>query len=145
MAEDPGPRRRRIVVVEDDDNTALIVRYNCEAAGYRVDCIADGAAAAAAIPLDPPDLVVLDWMLPGISGIELLRRLRGCVSTRHIPVVLVTARAEAVDRAYAMASGADEVLPKSITVGALMACISGLLSPDRRSGCSVGADRGAMA
>lgn len=145
MAEETGPRCRRIVVVEDDESTAIIIQYNCEAAGYRVDCMFDGADAAAAILCDPPDLVVLDWMLPGISGIELLRRLRARASTRHIPVVLVTARADPEDRAYALASGADEVLPKTVTVGTLMACISRLLSPDRDPAPPDGADRGAMA
>lgn len=76
---------RRVAIVEDDDTLAVILRYNINAAGCSVDWIPHGRQALAQILQKPPDLVMLDWMLPGLAGIEVLSALRANPSTRRLP------------------------------------------------------------
>jgi len=84
----------RVLVTEDEESLTLLLRYNLEAAGYAVEIVARGDEAELRIAEDPPDLVLLDWMLPGVSGVELCRRIRASKETEHLPVIMLTARGE---------------------------------------------------
>ena len=88
----------KVLVVEDEEPLALLLRYNLEAEGYAVDVVHRGDEAEVAIAESSPDLIVLDWMLPGMSGLELCRRLRTGKDSRTIPIILLTARSEENDR-----------------------------------------------
>jgi two-component system phosphate regulon response regulator PhoB len=84
----------RILIVEDEEALTLLLRYNLEAAGYDIESVARGDDADLRLREAIPDLVILDWMLPGVSGIELCRRLRSRPETRQLPIVMLTARGE---------------------------------------------------
>jgi len=84
----------RILIVEDEEPLALLLRYNLEAAGYGVECVARGDETELRLAEELPDLVLLDWMLPGVSGVELCRRIRASKETEHLPVIMLTARGE---------------------------------------------------
>jgi two-component system phosphate regulon response regulator PhoB len=123
-----------VLVVEDDESLAELLTYNLEQAGYGVELAATGDDALLAVAERPPQLIVLDWMLPGISGIELCRRFRARPETRSIPVIMLTARAEEADRVRGLATGADDYVTKPFSVAELMARIQALLrraSPER--------------
>ena len=113
-----------ILLVEDEAELARVVRRELEGAGYRVRYAADGPAAVRAFGAEPPDLVVLDWMLPGMDGLEVLRRLRG---TSAAPVLMLTARAEEVDRVIGLEVGADDYLTKPFGMRELIARVRALL------------------
>jgi len=106
------PAARRVLVVEDEPDIAALVAYQLTRDGFRVETALDGDEALAAIGRDMPDLVVLDRMLPGISGDDLLMTLREAASTRHLPVILLTARREEEDRIEGLELGADDYLTK---------------------------------
>lgn len=116
----PKTERLRVSLVEDDAHMATMLRYNIEAAGHAVDWIDNGAAALTRLRAIPPDLLVLDWMLPGLSGIEIVRQLRAGQSTRSVPVLMVTGRCEATDRTRALAAGVDGFVVKPFSLGAFM-------------------------
>ena len=120
-------RRSRIAVVEDDHNIALLLTYNLEAVGYHVSVIASGECAESELAQAEPDLVVLDWELPGLSGIEVLRRLRRRLAPRHIPVIMLTGRSDCADKSRAIALGADIFMSKPFAVADLMFHIDALL------------------
>ena len=94
----------RILVVEDESNLAFLLAYNLEAEGYSVECVARGDEAERYLAENPPDLVLLDWMLPGVSGLEICRRLRARENTRTLPVIMLTARGEEASRVRAWRS-----------------------------------------
>jgi two-component system phosphate regulon response regulator PhoB len=124
----------RILIVEDEDALALLLRYNLEAAGYQVETVARGDEAEMRLQEGNPDLVILDWMLPGISGIELCRQLRARPQTRQLPVIMLTARGEESERVRGLSIGADDYVVKPFSVPELMARVSALLrraSPER--------------
>ena len=124
----------RILIVEDEDALALLLRYNLEAAGYQVETVARGDEAEVRLQEGNPDLVILDWMLPGISGIELCRQLRARPQTRQLPVIMLTARGEESERVRGLSIGADDYVVKPFSVPELMARVSALLrraSPER--------------
>src|SRR3954467_12345634 len=124
----------RILIVEDEEPLTLLLRYNLEAAGYVVECAARGDEAELKLRENAPDLVVLDWMLPGISGIELCRRLRAQPATAQLPIVMLTARGEESERVRGLSTGADDYVVKPFSVPELLARIKGLLrraSPER--------------
>src|SRR5437660_1754402 len=98
----------RIMIVEDEEPLTLLLRYNLEAEGYAVDVAARGDEAEVKLKEAAPDLVVLDWMLPGMSGIELCRRLRARPETERLPIIMLTARGEESERIRGLATGADE-------------------------------------
>ena len=113
-------RRHRIALIEDDETLAIMLDYNISAAGFVVEHIACGSDAIQRLHDDPPDAVVLDWMLPGVSGIEILRQLRRHAGTRAIPVLMVTARTSNEDRKRAFACGVDGFLTKPFAVREVM-------------------------
>jgi two-component system phosphate regulon response regulator PhoB len=117
----------RILIVEDEEALTLLLRYNLEAAGYVVECAARGDEAELKLRESAPDLVVLDWMLPGLSGIELCRRLRAQPATAQMPIVMLTARGEESERIRGLSTGADDYVVKPFSVPELLARIGALL------------------
>jgi two-component system phosphate regulon response regulator PhoB len=124
----------RILIVEDEEALALLLRYNLEAAGYHVETVGRGDEAEVRLRESNPDLLILDWMLPGISGIELCRQLRARPQTRALPIIILTARGEESERVRGLATGADDYVVKPFSVPELLARVSALLrraSPER--------------
>jgi two-component system phosphate regulon response regulator PhoB len=123
-----------ILIVEDEEALTLLLRYNLEAAGYDVDTVARGDDADVRLKETAPDLVILDWMLPGLSGIELCRRLRAQPETRQLPIIMLTARGEESERIRGLATGADDYIVKPFSVPELVARVNALLrraAPER--------------
>jgi two-component system, OmpR family, phosphate regulon response regulator PhoB len=123
-----------ILIVEDEEALTLLLRYNLEAAGYDVESVARGDDADLRLREAVPDLVILDWMLPGVSGIELCRRLRSRPETRQLPIVMLTARGEESERVRGLSTGADDYVVKPFSVPELLARVGALLrraSPER--------------
>jgi two-component system phosphate regulon response regulator PhoB len=123
-----------ILIVEDEEALTLLLRYNLEAAGYDVESVARGDEADLRLREAIPDLVILDWMLPGVSGIELCRRLRSRPETRQLPIVMLTARGEESERVRGLSTGADDYVVKPFSVPELLARVAALLrraSPER--------------
>ncbi len=124
----------RILIAEDEEPLMLLLRYNLEAEGYGVDVAARGDEAELKLREEVPDLVLLDWMLPGLSGIELCRRLRARPETKSLPIIMLTARGEESERVRGLATGADDYIVKPFSVPELLARVKGLLrrvSPER--------------
>lgn len=122
----PGDRAT-VLVVEDEAALATMLRYNLEKQGYDVDEAADGQEALSRIAEARPDLVLLDWMLPNFSGLEVCRQIRRRPETRDLPVIMVTARAEDQDAVRALNTGADDYITKPFSVEALLARVRALL------------------
>jgi two-component system phosphate regulon response regulator PhoB len=120
-----------ILVVEDEAPLMTLLRYNLEKQGFRVEEAADGQEALLRVAEARPDLVLLDWMLPALSGIEVCRQLRRRPNTRDLPIIMVTARTEDQDAVRALDTGADDYIAKPFAMEALLARIRALL---RRSG-----------
>jgi two-component system, OmpR family, phosphate regulon response regulator PhoB len=119
-----GPR---ILIVEDEEPLTLLLRYNLESEGYDVDAVGRGDDADIRLREQVPDLVLLDWMLPGLSGIELCRRIRARRETERLPVIMLTARGEEGDRVRGLATGADDYIVKPFSVPELLARVRALL------------------
>jgi two-component system phosphate regulon response regulator PhoB len=117
----------RVLIVEDEEPLTLLLRYNLEAEGYDVDSVGRGDEADIRLREQIPDLVVLDWMLPGLSGIELCRRIRARRETERLPVIMLTARGEEGDRVRGLATGADDYIVKPFSVPELLARVRALL------------------
>lgn len=128
----------RVLIIEDEEPLSVVLRYNLEAEGYVVDATARGDEAETLISENPPDLVLLDWMLPGLSGIEICRRLRAKPETRALPIILLTARGEEAERVRGLTTGADDYVVKPFSVPELMARVRALL---RRSNPEAVADQ----
>ena len=116
-----------VLVVEDEDALATLLHYNLEKEGYRVSLAADGEEALTQIDEQLPDLIVLDWMLPKVSGIEVCRRLRGRAETRNVPIIMLTARGEETDRIRGLDTGADDYIVKPFSMIELTARIRAVL------------------
>ena len=116
-----------ILIVEDEEALTLLLRYNLEAEGYEVETVARGDDADVRLKERMPDLVILDWMLPGLSGIELCRRLRTRPETRQLPIIMLTARGEESERVRGLATGADDYIVKPFSVPELSARVRALL------------------
>ncbi len=117
----------RILVVEDEQPIREMVRFALEKAGFDVQEAGDAEAALLALAARLPDLVLLDWMLPGMSGIELARRLRREEVTAQLPVILLTARADENDRVHGLDVGADDYVTKPFSPRELVARINAVL------------------
>ena len=116
-----------ILVVEDEDSLATLLQYNLQKDGYEVRLAGDGEEALLMIDERLPDLVVLDWMLPKVSGIEVCRRLRQRNETRNLPIVILTARGEESDRVRGLDTGADDYVVKPFSMTELTARIRAVL------------------
>lgn len=117
----------KVLVVEDEEPISLLLRYNLEANDYHVDVVSRGDEAELYLQEIVPDLLILDWMLPGISGIELCRRLRARKETRSLPIIMLTARGEETERLRGFEEGADDYVVKPFSVPELMARVSAML------------------
>lgn len=124
----------RVLVVEDELPLAETLQYNLEAEGFNVSHAETGEEAELLVSEEDPDLIILDWMLPQVSGIELCRRLRSRPETRTIPILMLTARSEESDRIRGLSTGADDYVVKPFSREELMARVKAILrraSPDR--------------
>jgi two-component system phosphate regulon response regulator PhoB len=117
----------KIMVVEDEESLAVLLRYNLEAEGYQVETIARGDEAELRLQENVPDLLVLDWMVPAVSGIELCRRLRQRTETQRLPIIMLTARGEESDRVRGLSTGADDYLVKPFSTPEFIARVRALL------------------
>src|SRR3954468_8074277 len=117
----------RILIVEDEESLTLLLRYNLEKEGFLVEAVARGDEAEIRLKERTADLVLLDWLLPGVSGIELCRRLRARPETQNLPIIMLTARGEEFDRVRGLATGADDYVVKPFSVPELMARVRAAL------------------
>jgi two-component system phosphate regulon response regulator PhoB len=125
--EAPSAIKPYILVVEDEDSLATLLQYNLDKEGYRVAVTADGEEALIVIDERQPDLILLDWMLPTVSGIEVCRRLRQRAETRNIPIIILTARGEESDRIRGLDTGADDYVVKPFSMTELSARVRAVL------------------
>ena len=116
-----------VMIVEDESDLRELVRYNLEAEGFRTVMAESGDEAVERIRDGVPDLILLDWMLPGLSGIELCRRWRAREETARTPIIMITARGEEEERVRGLATGADDYLVKPFSMPELVARIQALL------------------
>ncbi len=116
-----------VLVVEDEAALATMLRYNLEKQGFRVEEATDGQEALTRITEVQPDLVLLDWMLPQMSGLEVCRQIRRRSATRDLPVIMVTARTDDQDAVRGLNTGADDYIAKPFSMDALLARIRALL------------------
>ncbi|MEM7506610.1 MAG: phosphate regulon transcriptional regulator PhoB [Pseudomonadota bacterium] len=127
----------KILVVEDEEALAALLEYNLAKEGFDLSVARDGEEALLTLAEGGPDLVLLDWMLPGLSGIEICRQIRARAATRDTPVIMLTARGEEEDRIRGLDTGADDYLTKPFSIPELIARVRALL---RRSRPTLSAD-----
>ncbi len=116
-----------ILVVEDEDALSTLLHYNFEKEGYEVALATDGEEALTSVSERLPDVIVLDWMLPKVSGIEVCRRLRQRPESRNVPIIMLTARGEESDRIRGLDTGADDYVVKPFAMSELTARIRAVL------------------
>lgn len=123
-----------VLIVEDEPSQRAVLSYNLESEGFRISEAEDGDAALLMVAEDVPDLIVLDWMLPGVTGIEICRRIKARPETRDVPIIMLSARSEEVDRVRGLETGADDYVVKPYSVTELMARVKGQLRRSRPAG-----------
>jgi two-component system, OmpR family, phosphate regulon response regulator PhoB len=124
----PGTARKPLILIAEDEASLMtLLRYNVEKEGYRAAEARDGEEALLLAAEDTPDLVILDWMLPKVSGIEVCRRLRGRAETKNVPIVMLTARGEEADRVRGLDTGADDYITKPFSMTELLARMRAVL------------------
>ncbi len=126
-----------ILIVEDEAALVELLRYNLDKEGYRVSAAHDGEEALSMVAESRPDLMVLDWMLPLVSGLEVCRQLRRRAETRDLPIIMLTARSEESDRVRGLEGGADDYITKPFSPSELVARVRAVL---RRAQPSTGED-----
>ncbi|MGE4281853.1 MAG: phosphate regulon transcriptional regulator PhoB [Magnetospirillum sp.] len=119
--------RPHVLIVEDEENLAMMLRYNLEREGYSTSEAHDGQRALEAVDERMPDLILLDWMIPSISGIEVCRILRHRPKTRSIPIIMVSAKGDEADKVRGLQTGADDYVAKPFGINELLARIRSLL------------------
>ncbi|MBK5910219.1 phosphate regulon transcriptional regulatory protein PhoB [Rhodothalassium salexigens] len=119
--------KAKILFVEDEASLTELVRYNLERENFDVTCAADGEEGLMMATEVPPDLILLDWMLPNLSGIEICRRLRRNTATASVPIIMLTARTEEADRVRGLDTGADDYITKPFSPRELIARINAVL------------------
>ncbi|MFZ1680674.1 MAG: phosphate regulon transcriptional regulator PhoB [Rhizobiaceae bacterium] len=117
----------KILIAEDEEALGILLRYNLESEDFDVEIATRGDEADLRLVESPPDLLVLDWMLPGLSGIEICRRLRARPETASLPVIMLTARGEEADRVRGLSTGADDYLVKPFSMPEFIARVKALL------------------
>ena len=122
-----GDASTSILVVDDEDDLLELVRYNLTKAGYRVSCVSTGEEALSHARRQPPDLIVLDLMLPAVDGLEVCRRLKADAKTRDIPIIMLTAKSEESDVVRGLERGADDYITKPFSPRVLAARVRALL------------------
>jgi len=110
-----------VLIVEDEPAQREVLAYNIDAEGYRTTRAEDGEQALIMVDEDTPDVIVLDWMLPNVSGIEVCRQLKARAETRAIPIIMLSARSEEIDKVRGLETGADDYVVKPYAVAELMA------------------------
>jgi two-component system, OmpR family, alkaline phosphatase synthesis response regulator PhoP len=128
----PFMAKERILVVDDEEDLLELVKYNLTKEGYRVACVASGEEAIQRARNDLPDLMVLDLLLPNVDGLEVCRVLKNDARTKHIPVIILTAKGEEADMVTGLEMGADDYLAKPFSPRVLLARIKAVLR--RRQG-----------
>ncbi|MFT4783820.1 MAG: two-component system phosphate regulon response regulator PhoB [Paracoccaceae bacterium] len=123
--------RPLVLIVEDEPAQREVLAYNLEAEGFRIARACDGEEAMLLVSEEPPDLIVLDWMLPRLSGIEVCRRLKLRPETSKVPIIMLSARSEDVDRVRGLETGADDYISKPYSVIELMARVRAQLRRTR--------------
>lgn len=126
-----------VLIVEDEAAQREVLSYNLEAEGFRVAKAEDGEEALLLVEEENPDIIVLDWMLPSVSGIEVCRQLKARADTRSVPVIMLSARSEEVDRVRGLETGADDYVVKPYSVVELMARVKAQLRRSRPSSAGV--------
>jgi len=121
------PAKPRVLVVDDEDDLLELVRYNLAKDGYDVECVGSGEQALQSARTNPPDLVVLDLMLPAVDGLEVCRRLKADPKTRDILIVMLTAKGEETDMVAGLERGADDYIAKPFSPRVLSARVRALL------------------
>lgn len=121
------PHNKKVLVVEDEQSIRTMLRYALEMAGFRVEEAEDTQVASRQVRHAPPDLILLDWMLPGSSGFEFTKKLKSDKETRHIPVILLTAKAEEDNKVAGLNAGADDYVIKPFSPRELIARINAVL------------------
>lgn len=116
-----------VMVVEDEEALCILLKYNLEAEGYAVTIVVSGDEAEEVLRESQPDLLLLDWMLPGLSGIELCRRLRARPETQYMPIIMLTARGEESERIRGLSTGADDYVVKPFSTPELLARVRAML------------------
>ena len=132
-----NPTDPLVLVIEDEPSQLEVLEYNISAAGFRVITAADSESGLTLAIEELPDLIVLDWMLPGASGIEICRRLRSRDDTRATPVIMLSARGEESDKVLGLETGADDYVSKPYSVSELIARIRANLRRVRPAGAGV--------
>ncbi|ABZ84635.1 transcriptional regulatory protein [Heliomicrobium modesticaldum Ice1] len=128
----------KILVVEDDQHILELVRFNLEKEGHTVQVAVDGEAALACLQEELPDLIILDLMLPRLDGLELCRRVRSRNHSAHLPILMLTAKGEEVDKVIGLEMGADDYMTKPFSPRELVARIKALLRRATRSDVRLG-------
>jgi two-component system phosphate regulon response regulator PhoB len=128
----------RILIVEDEHALMELLRYNFEKSGYAVEVLGNGDQADARLKETVPDVLLLDWVLPGLSGIELCRRVRQSLTTKNLPIIMLTARGDEFDKVRGFETGADDYMVKPFSVHELLARVAALL---RRMNSRPGTDK----
>ena len=123
----PKNIKAKILVVEDEEAIATMIAYNLEKEGFKVETVGDGEEALLVIAERKPDLIILDWMLPSISGVEVCDRLRKREETANLPILMLTARGEEADRIQGLDTGADDYMVKPFSPKVLIARINAVL------------------
>ncbi len=126
--------QEHIFIVEDDAHIRELLGFNLETTGYRVSAYETGEEALIAALKQPPDLMLLDLMLPGIDGMEVCRRLREATTTRNLPIIMLTAKGEEVDRVLGLELGADDYVVKPFSVREVLARIKAVLRRSAHGG-----------
>ncbi|MEQ9607252.1 MAG: phosphate regulon transcriptional regulator PhoB [Kiloniellaceae bacterium] len=116
-----------VLIVEDQEALVTMLRYNLEGAGFRANTAGDGEEALVAASEEVPDLILLDWMLPLMSGIEVCRQLRSKAETKRVPIIMLTARGEETDKLRGLDSGCDDYITKPFSPAELIARINAVL------------------
>ncbi len=117
----------KIMIVEDEEDIVTLLRYNLEKEGFETEAVTDGAKAFNAIKVYQPTLILLDWMLPGISGVDICKLVRYDNDLRGVPIIMLTARGEEADKIKGLTIGADDYMTKPFSVPELVARIRALL------------------
>ena len=134
MSGEPRAPGQRVLLAEDEPNIVESLTFLVERAGFAVEVATTGPQALEAAQASPPDVLVLDVMLPGIDGLEVLRRLRASPATAELPVLMLTAKGQREDRENALSAGADQFMTKPFSNAALIAAVrqlaDGRVAPD---------------
>ncbi|MFA6043660.1 MAG: response regulator transcription factor [Phycisphaerales bacterium] len=126
--------RRNILVVEDERDLAELLLYNLNRAGYAVTVASTGRQGLEAVSVRTPDLILLDIMLPELSGTEVAGRIRANPATSHVPIIMLTAKSSEVDQVVGLAVGADDYVPKPFSMKVLLARVEAVLRRTNRGG-----------